>query len=126
MTANTSKYVIQYPTSSDAVPTLASTGQNMAQRLDLLLGETGSVSFTGTTGSSALVFGRTYPGNVGATVPGILVVNFSVTLSTTTIVNWWVNNWTGTATTITGCTLNFSANASLTARVFAWRFLPVL
>lgn len=126
MSSNTTKYVIPYPQTTDTIAAEPTTVQNLANRLDLLLGEAGTFNVTGTSGSQAISLGRTYPGNVSAAVPGIVVINTSVTMGATLQFNLWVQSWTGTATTITGFTIGWAASASQSARPVLWRFLPVL
>lgn len=130
MSANTAKYVIPYPTGSDTVAGLSTLIQNLANRVDLLLGESGSFNIAsiaaGTQGGTNVVLSRTYPGNVGAAVPGIVIVNYVASLAVGMETNWWIDTWTGTATTITGFKVNYHFANAQTNRVVAWRFIPVL
>lgn len=129
MSANTAKYVIPYPVPADTIAGLAATIQNLANRVDLLLGESGTFSknFAASTSvSTAISFARTYPGNATAQVPGILIPVLDATYANPNTVNWWVNTWTGTATTVTGCTLWMQWSNAQTARPINWRFFPVL
>jgi hypothetical protein len=130
MSSSTAKYVIPYPTSSDTVASLATTVQNLAARLDLLLGESGSFNIAsaagGVAGAQAVVLSRTYPGNSGAAVPGIVIPDLVATYASNNRFNWWVDTWTGTGTTITGFTFRYIWETAQTNRVVNWRFLPVL
>lgn len=128
MPSSTAKYVIPYALSSDAVSSIATAMQNLASRVDLLLGESGTVTqAAGATGSQAVVLSRTYPGNTGAAVPGIVIFQANGAFSVGTILDMWVNTWTGSATTITGFTWNWASSPSAPGgRVIQWRFIPVL
>lgn len=129
MPSSTAKYVIPYPVAADPVASEATAVQNLANRVDLLLGESGALTLSpaaATTLSTGVVLGRTYPGNTGAAVPGIVMVELVSTAGSGTTWNWWITTWTGTASTITGFTLNMQWSAAQTNRVFNWRFLPVL
>jgi hypothetical protein len=128
MPSSTAKYVVPYPVSADTVSSLAATVQNLAARVDLLLGESGTLTqAAGATGSGAVVLSRTYPGNTGAAVPGIVIFQANGAFSVGTILDMWVNTWTGTATTITGFTWNWASSPSAPGgRTIQWRFIPVL
>lgn len=129
MSLTTAKYVLPYPVAADAVSNEPVTLAALAARADLLLGESGSLTLSpaaATTLSTAVVLGRTYPGNSGAAVPGIVMLNLNSTLAAATGFQWWINGWTGTASTITGFTLNVQYSAAQTSRPHLWRFLPCL
>jgi hypothetical protein len=130
MTALTTKYSIQYAVLADTVASLAGTIGNLAQRVDLLLGESGVWNpslVANTAQGTAISLSRTYPGNsTGPTTvaPGVVIVTPFTPQGSGVTVFTWVNAWTGTSTTVTGFTLN--AIASVTAaRTFHWRFIPV-
>lgn len=129
MSSTTTKYGIAYPQLADTIASLAATVQSLAGRVDLLLGESGLISYTGTAGvttNTNITLARTYPGNVGAAVPGIVWVQLQGVLTTPAAFTWWTTSWLGTATTITGFTLGMQFTNAQTARPIAWRFLPVL
>lgn len=128
MSSTTPKYVIPYPVAADAVNQEPVTVKALADRLDLLLGESGSFSavmLANTTLLTNIVLARTYPGNSGAAVPGIVIIDVASQVAATTVLNSWVTTWTGTGTTITGFTIGLQCNSSIT-RVVSWRFIPVL
>lgn len=130
MTALTTKYSIQYAVLADTIASLAGTLNNLAQRVDLLLGESGiwNPSMVANTAiSQAVVLSRTYPGNTGApgtTTPGVVLITPFTPQGSGVTVFTWVNAWTGTTTTVTGFTLNGMASVTA-ARTFHWRFIPV-
>lgn len=127
MSSATAKWAIPYPVSSDAVPSIVTTDQNQANRVDLMLGEAGFITLNNaaaTVVNSSIVFGRTYPGNT-AGVPGILWVMTYQPLGAT-VFNWWVATWAGTSTTLTGCTLSTQFSTAQSGRVLVWRFMPTL
>lgn len=128
MSTTTAKYGIQYAQLADTVASLAATMAQLAGRVDLLLGESGSwspVMAANTVSNTVITLARSYPGNVGAAVPGIVIVEFAGSVGSGLTVFTWVTAWAGTSTTITGFTLNaISSNA--TTRAFHWRFIPVL
>lgn len=129
MSTFTAKYAIPVLQSSDPVASSPTVMAALANRLDLLLGESGQASFTGasnTTLSVAVVLSRTYPGNSGAAVPGIVVIQPTSLLGPANNQMLWVDTWTGTATTITGFTLRMQSSNAPSGRLFNWRFLPVL
>lgn len=130
MPSQTAKYGINYPLSTDSVASVALTVQNAAARMDLLLGESGVVTVSpgaNVLSTTAVVLGRTYPGNSGAAVPGIVVLDWNQALAPAAAqANMWITAWTGTATTITGFSINFQCTAAQAARNILWRFLPVL
>lgn len=129
MSSSTAKYVIPYPVSSDVVAGEPTTLQNLASRVDLLLGESGSFTIAslaaGTTHSQPIVLSRTYPGNTAGSPPGIVVVNLRAIVNSQAWTHY-LNSWTGSGTTITGFTLNLQFGVISTARVVDWRFFPVL
>lgn len=129
MSASTPKYVIPYATTLDPVAQIAAIMQSLSNRVDLLLGESGQASFTGAASTDlavAVVLSRTYPGNVGAAVPGIVLVQPTSLLTSASNQMWYVANWTGTSTTITGFSIHLHSSTAPSARLFNWRFLPVL
>lgn len=133
MSSSTPKYGIPYAQQSDPVAQLPITMQAMAARLDLLQGEGGQFNIAslaaGTTLGTAITLSRTYPGNASAVSPAIeghVTAWMRATLTAGNDFNWWVNNWLGTATTITGFTLNVQFVNAQTNRVINWRFIPVL
>jgi hypothetical protein len=131
MSSSTAKYVLPYPLAGDAVNQEPVTVQALANRMDLLLGESGIWNpslVANTAQGQAVSLARTYPGNAsspGTINPGVVIISTFTPLGSGVTVFTWVNAWTGTATTVTGFTLN--AIASVTAaRTFHWRFIPVL
>jgi len=129
MPANTAKYVIPYPLAADTLAAEATAVQNLANRMDLLLGESGALTLSpaaGVTLATPITLGRTYPGNNAGAVPGIVILNMSATAGGAATWNWWVSGWTGSGTTITGFTLSMQWAAAQTNRGFLWRFIPVL
>ncbi len=128
MSATTTKYGILYPQLADTVASLAATVQQLAGRVDLLLGESGIwiPSMTAAVVSNqAVTLARTYPGNNGASVPGIVLVQQASTVSGAATVFTYVDTWVGSASTITGFTLH-ALSSTTTTRTFLWRFIPVL
>lgn len=132
MSSFTAKYAIPLLQSADPVASSPTVLAALANRVDLLLGETGIWQPTlvaATAASQAIVLARTYPGNAtagGATPAGAVIITLDgggvgagVVLAT------WVTGWTGTATTVTGFTLN-AISSTAGARRFHWRFLPAL
>jgi len=130
MPSNTTKYVIPYALSSDTVAGLAATIQNLANRVDLLLGEAGQYNIASVAANTnhlqAITLGRTYPGNNGATVPGVVIVELPALLNAANPWNFWLQTWTGSASTITGFTIVTQWASAQTNRLVNWRFLPVL
>ena len=129
MPANTTKYVIPYPLAADPVASEATAVQNLANRVDLLLGESGALTLSpgaGVTLATPITLARTYPGNNAGATPGIVMLNIAATAGGGTTWNWWISGWTGSASTITGFTLSMQWAAAQTNRGFIWRFLPVL
>lgn len=129
MSSQTAKYLIPYALIGDTVASLAATMQNLAARTDLLLGEAGQYSASpgaNVTHSQAIVLARTYPGNVGAAVPGFVLLNLPATATSALTWNFWITAWTGTAATITGFQINTSFSAAQAGRLINWRFIPVL
>jgi hypothetical protein len=126
MSGTTSKWLIPYAAGSDTVAGFATFDQNRSNYLDLLLGETGSFTMTGTSGSTNVSLSRTYPGNWTATVQGTVIFQMRTTVASGVVLNIWVDTWTGTGSTITGFTINWIASTSQSGRVVLWRFLPVV
>lgn len=129
MSGLTTRYSIPLLQSSDPVANAPTVLAALANRLDLLLGEGGQVSFTGaasTTLAAAVVLSRTYPGNSGAAVPGIVILQPTSLLGPSNNQMLWVDSWTGTATTITGFTIRLQSTNAVAGRLFNWRYLPVL
>lgn len=129
MPSSTTKYGLPYSLPGDTVSSVAASMQNLAARTDLLLGESGTFTASGTantTFSQAITLSRTYPGNIGAAVPGSVWFWHNQLLGGGTGFNYWIFSWTGTATTITGFTFNCQFSSVWSGRVFNWRFLPVL
>jgi hypothetical protein len=133
MSSFTAKYAIPVLQSADPVASSPTVMAALANRVDLLLGEGGQFNIASlaasTTGSQAITLARTYPGNnaaVSPAYPGSVLAMLVATLSQPNSVNFWVNNWLGSATTITGFTLNFQFTNAQTNRVVAWRYLPLL
>lgn len=128
MPGATTKYVVPYSVLGDTVASVAQSMQDLAGRVDLLLGESGSWAPAMTANveaSTSIVLSRTYPGNIGAAVPGIVIVQYTLAMGTGVIVAHRIVNWTGTATTITGFDLK-AISSTTNTRTFQWRFLPVL
>lgn len=128
MPSSTPKYIIPFSSAGDAVTSVPSTSANLAARLDLLLGEAGTFTASGTaatTFSQAIVLSRTYPGLTAGAVPGSVWFWHNQILGSGNTFNYWINTWTGSGTTITGFTFNCQFSAVWTSRVFTWRFLPV-
>jgi hypothetical protein len=130
MASSTAKYVIPYAQLADTVASLAQTTQDLASRVDLLLGESGSFNIAsaagGVAGAQAVALARVYPGNSGAAVPGIVIPDLVATYAANNRFNWWIDTWTGSGTTITGFTFRYIWETAQTNRVVNWRFLPVL
>lgn len=128
MSSSTAKYAIPYPVAADAVNQEPVTVKALADRMDLLLGETGSFSavlVANTTLSTVIALARVYPGNSGAAVPGTVVITVTSPVAATTVLNQWVSTWTGTGATVTGFTIGLQASAAIT-RTVTWRFIPAL
>lgn len=128
MAAQTTKYKIDYAQLTDTVASLATTIQNLANRVDLLLGESGTYTAAmtaATVHNQAITLARTYPGNVGAAVPGIVIIEHASSIGGAATVFEYVDTWTGTASTITGFTIH-ALSSTTTSRTFHWRFIPVL
>lgn len=129
MAGSTAKYGIPLLTVADPVAQIATIMSNLANRVDLLLGESGQVSFTGAATTDlpvAVVLSRVYPGNNAAAVPGIVIVQPVSLLTSASNQMWYVNTWTGSGTTITGFTIHLHSSTAPAARLFNWRFIPVL
>lgn len=130
MSTFTAKYQIPVLQSSDPVATAPTVMAALANRMDLLLGEAGAFTASpaaATTLSVPIVLGRTYPGSNVGTVPGSVFLQVpTTTVGSGTTWNWWVTAWTGSASTITGFTLNMQWSVAQVSRVFHWRYLPVL
>lgn len=131
MPSGTAKYNVPYAQQSDPVAQLPTTMQALAARLDLLLGESGQLVQAVTAGvvkSDAIVLSRTYPGNSGAAAPaapGFVALTPVTNVGAGATVFYYVNAWTGTATTITGFTINCMSSTT-TNRTVLWRFIPAL
>lgn len=128
MSSQTGKYAIPYTQSSDTVASVAATMQALANRVDLLLGETGiwtPVMAANTQIATVITLARVYPGNVAAAQPGFVAVEVAGSVGSGVIVQHWVDTFTGTSTTITGFTLH-AISSTATTRQFSWRFVPVL
>jgi len=129
MTTSTAKWIVPGVSASDAVSTAAVTTQNMAARLDLLLGEWGTIVVSpaaNVLSSTAVVLSRSYPGNPAGTHPGDVVLNWNQALApSAALANMWITNWTGVAGAITGFTINFQCTAAQASRNILWRYLPV-
>lgn len=132
MTTNTAKWVIPQLTTADTLAATPTAMTNLANRVDLLLGEGGQFTASpaaGTTLTQAIVLSRTYPGNnapVAPAIAGSVWVWCAATIASTTSFNWWITAWTGSATTITGFSISMQWSAAQVSRGFFWRFLPVL
>lgn len=130
MASQTAKWAIPYSQSSDSVASVATTMQALAARCDLLNGEAGQFNIASlaanTSGAQAIALARTYPGNTAATPPGTVILQLPGSVGSANPWVWWVDTWTGSATTITGFTLRFQFAALQTNRLVAWRFLPSL
>ena len=128
MTSSTPRYAIPFTDVTDTVASIATTMANQAARMDLLLGEAGMYTATLTanvTDSKVITLSRTYPGNTGATVPGTVWLWWDQQLLAANVCNMWVTSWTGTATTITGFTINAQSSNASSRHIF-WRFMPSL
>lgn len=126
MSSFTAKYQIPVLGAGDPVAMTPTVMAALANRVDLLLGESGTYSQTGTSGTQAVSLARTYPGDTGAAVPGWVLFQFRSTLASGVVIAHWITAWTGTATTITGFTINWQASNPQSDRTVHWRFLPVL
>jgi hypothetical protein len=127
MSSQTAKYAIPYATAPDVISSLPTTMANMAARLDLLAGESGSVSLTvaaNTDATVAITFSRTYPGNAGGT-PGMFLPTLLSSLAGGRF-DWWIAGYTGTSSTLTGVSLGYRFSVAVTARPVLWHFHPVL
>lgn len=114
MSASTSRYGLPYSIANDAVSTVDDTMQALAQRLDLMLGETGTLSLASGTADTAVSqrvnYSRDYS-SVGA--PTVMVMqDGNVTAANT--VNYWV-----TSPDATGFTLNMRTS-NTTSKAFRW------
>lgn len=134
MSGTTAKYAIPYTTLADSVASIAATMQNLAGRADLLLGESGQGSIAASAGvafSTNIVLSRTYPGNAstppgsGTVPPGIVIITPYTSFGAGVTCFYWVTAFTGTATTVTGFTINGISSSAVT-RQFQWRFIPAL
>lgn len=130
MSGATTKYAVPYPVLADTVASLAATVQNLANRVDLLLGESGSYNIAslaaGTVHNQAIVLARTYPGNNAAAVPGFVIVELQGAISSANPWVWYVDTFTGSTSTLTGFTIHTQWAGTQTNRVVTWRFIPVL
>lgn len=128
MSSATAKYALPYTVAADAVNQEPVTMKALADRIDLLLGESGvwvPTFVANTPITTAISLGRTYPGNATTQPSGIVVVENGNTVGASVSLFSWVVGWTGTATTITGFTLGGLCSAA-GARTLVWRFFPVL
>jgi len=128
MSSATAKYALPYAVAGDAVNQEPVTMKALADRLDLMLGESGvwvPTLVANTPITLAITLARTYPGNATTQPSGIVVVNSGNTVGASQTFSSWVLGWTGTATTITGFTLGVQSTQA-GARNIVWRFLPVL
>lgn len=129
MSGFTAKYAIPTLAASDPVGNAPTVMAALANRVDLLLGESGVWTPTlvaATAASQAITLSRTYPGSTTADPKGCVIVEqHGGGVGGGTVINTWITNWLGSATTITGFTLN-AICSSAGARTFVWRFLPVL
>lgn len=131
MSGTTSKWLIPYPQASDTVASLAATVQNLANRVDLLNGESGvwTNAFTaGTPATTAITLSRTYPGNstlTGGVGPGVVILQPFTSVGSGLTISYWVVSFTGTTSTVTGFTLG-GQSSNATTRSVIWRFLPNL
>lgn len=125
----TSKYAIPRQLTSDPIAQGPITMAAMADRMDLLLGESGKFTTSAaanTTTTNNIVLARTYPGNVGAAVPGRVWVSLEQTTFGVLSFLWWVGNWAGTASTVTGFGISHRWDTAQAGRVVTWHFLPYL
>jgi hypothetical protein len=115
MTATTSKYVIPYPTGTDDVRDGENAMQAIADRVDLLLGETGTDSITpsaaNTTTTKRINYARSYAGL--PLVPRAWVMP-DAAINSTDAVFFWVSGEDAT-----GFTLNVRSQ-STTAKAIRW------
>lgn len=128
MTSSTPKYVIPFSDLTDTVASTATTMASLAARVDLLLGESGVWNPTLVANAALttnITLSRTYPGNSGGAVPGIVVIQLANAFASGVTQQSWVVSWTGTATTITGFTLGTIRSTSGSPTI-QWRFFPVL
>lgn len=130
MATTTPKYGLNYPQLADTVASLAATVQNLAQRADLLLGESGAFNIASlaanTQFNQVVSLARAYPGNVANTPPGTVILEFPDTIAPAAQPVWFLDTWAGTASTVTGFTLHLQFATIQTNRRVWWRFLPVL
>lgn len=128
MSSFTAKYAIPVLGAGDPVSQAPTIMAALANRVDLLLGESANIAAACTAGvlfSQAVVLGRTYPGNALGATPGTVIITPLSNVGATAQVFYYVNAWTGTASSVTGFTVNVMSSTT-TTRQFQWRFLPVL
>lgn len=130
MSTLTAKYAIPQLTTADALAGTPTVLTNLANRLDLLLGESGSFVASPaatTTLTTPITLSRTYPGNATAGAPpGSVFVWVQTTVGGATTWNYWVTGWLGTTTTVTGFTIGMQWGTAQVSRTFNWRYLPSL
>lgn len=115
MTGTTAKYAIPYATGTDPLGAVAARMQSLAERVDLLNGETGQLTIVpsaiNTTTSVRVNYVRTYAAL--AAIPRAFVVNNAVVQSTDSVYLWV------SLEDATGFTLNVRAS-SVTGRNVRW------
>lgn len=113
MPSDTVKYDLPYPVAADPVKDGENLIQQLAERVDLLLGETGTVTLTGmvadTTKSQRVNYARDY----GTLIPAAFAFNDATAASSITI-----HIWTS-AEDSTGFTLNVRSS-STSNRAIRW------
>lgn len=128
MPGSTPKYVIPYAVAADTVASWPQSQQDQAARLDLLLGESGVWTPTltaNTAATTAITLSRTYPGNASGTTPGMVQIMRMNAFGSGATQMYWVINFTGSVTTVTGFTIGTISSAA-GSPTLVWRFLPIL
>lgn len=116
----TSKYKLPYPLPGDAVATVDDTVEALAERLDMLLGETGSTTITPSAVDTQTGKRINYTRSYAALAPLVPSVQLTMGegLSTSNVVQLWV-----TGEDATGFTLNIRSSTT-TTRTIRWLSRP--
>jgi hypothetical protein len=125
MSGTTTRYAMAYPVAGDAVNQEPVTVKAMADKLDLLLGEGGSVTNSGAIAGGAVTYSQVI--NLARNYSTVRNAQAHVNVELTSVLsnpNVWV--WWITAITDTSFTLNvqFTNAQAIGSRGFAWRFWP--
>lgn len=117
MPGTTSKYGIEYPVGTDPVADADQTIKAAADRLDLLLGESGVTTITPTAADTTTTLRVNYSRSYAALAP--LVPRATAHVNESYAVATVVNVWT-TAEDATGFTLNIRSSGTA-ARSVKWK-----